>query len=244
MTMKLSRTAAISMLGSILYRNKTTRASSFLLKQQVPLHAQSFAKAYTYRPLAFFSSSTASASSSSNNNGPDKERLFPEEINIIYDSKCNVCNLEIEFLRRRDMKLAEKRSDGAKGQPRLKFTDLESGTYNPKAPENGGVTYESGMKSMHAITADGKIYSGIPVFQMAYEQVNLGWLFAVTKIKSIKRVADWVYNVFAKYRTNVTRGQNVDSLIKAYEEKQALDYQKNTALEDCNDACTEKVTSK
>ena len=49
-------------------------------------------------------------------------RLFPEEVNIIYDSKCNICKLEIDFLAKRD---AEKINVGA---PKLKMTDLESET--------------------------------------------------------------------------------------------------------------------
>ena len=50
-------------------------------------------------------------------------RLFPEEVNIIYDSKCNKCKLEIDFLAKRD---AEKINVGA---PKLKMTELESETY-------------------------------------------------------------------------------------------------------------------
>ena len=50
-------------------------------------------------------------------------RLFPEEVNIIYDSKCNICKLEIDFLAKRD---AEKINVGA---PKLKMSDLESETY-------------------------------------------------------------------------------------------------------------------
>ena len=176
------------------------------------------------------------------------DRLFPEEINIIYDSKCNVCNLEISFLRKRDRKLAEKRctdADAGKGQvpqPRLRFTDLESSDYNPEDPANGGVTYAQGMKSMHAVTANGKVVSGVPVFHMAYEQVNLGWLFAVTKIALIKRIADSLYDIFARYRTNITRGQSVDSLIQAYGEKKELEKQRKKELFDC-DSCEKKVSN-
>lgn len=181
---------------------------------------------------------------SGGNNRNRKGRLFPEEINIIYDSKCNVCNLEINFLRNRDLKLAEKRRNdnttAQPPQPRLRFTDIESSDYNPKDAANGGVTYETGMKSMHAVTANGKVVNGVPVFHMAYEQVNLGWLFAVTKIAWVKRIADSGYNVFAKYRTNITRGQNVDSLIQAYQEKKALEKQKVKELKDC-EACAEKT---
>ena len=166
-------------------------------------------------------------------------RLFAEEVNIIYDSKCNVCNIEIEFLRRRDEKLAQKRaSDGLSPQPRLRFTDLESGNYNHKDPANGGVTYEIGMASMHAVTADGKVMKGVPVFRLAYEQVNLGWLFAVTKFPFVKKIADNVYNMFAKYRTQITRGETIESLVKAYREKKAVEQKQKAA--DC-EACNEKT---
>lgn len=166
------------------------------------------------------------------------KRLFPEEVNIIYDSKCNVCKLEIDFLRRRDERLAQKRADesGSSAQPRLKFTDLESGNYDKLDPANGGISYEVGMASMHAVTKDGKVMNGVPVFSMAYEQVNLGWLFVVTKVPGVKFIADRAYNIFAKYRTNITRGQSVDSLIQAYQEKRALEELQQA--DDC-DACQE-----
>ena len=166
----------------------------------------------------------------------DASRLFPEEVNILYDSKCNVCKLEIDFLQRRDERLARKRG----GSPRLKFTDLESGNYNDQDPANGGVTYEVGMASMHAVTADGKVMSGVPVFRAAYEQVNLGWLFAITKIPWVKRIADKGYNLFAKYRTNITRGESVESLIEVYREKKALEQQQKA--DDC-EVCQTKTSN-
>jgi len=170
-------------------------------------------------------------------------RLFREEVNILYDSKCNVCKLEIDFLRRRDERLARIRAEqtghlGVEPQTRLKFTDIECENYNPKDPANGGVTYEVGMASMHAVTCDGKVMSGVPVFQLAYEQVHLGWLFAVTKIPWVKRMADKVYNIFAKYRTNMTRGRSIDSLIRAYREKKDLMEQQKSE-ENCQ-VCQEK----
>jgi len=189
---------------------------------------------------AFFSSTTK--------NKKKDQRLFPEELNIIYDSKCNVCNLEIEFLRRRDIKLAAKQQqqqqeeeDQHQGR-KLRFTDLEDAAgYNPKDPANAGVTYEQGMKSMHAVLANGQVVCGVPVFELAYHQVNLGWLFAVTKIPMIKRIADAAYDVFAKYRTQITRGESVERLIEVYRQKKTLDQQQRKA-EDCG-VCN-KATSK
>lgn len=159
------------------------------------------------------------------------ERIFPEELNIIYDSKCNVCKLEIDFLRNRDLRL---HGDA----PKLKFTDLEgeTGPYDPTDLANGGVDYASGMASMHGIWGkDGSVRVGVPVFRKAYEVVQLGWLFRVTKVPGISWLADRGYDVFAKYRTNITRGASVDSLVEAYRAQRELQQAKEAAAKDCTD---------
>jgi predicted DCC family thiol-disulfide oxidoreductase YuxK len=159
----------------------------------------------------------------------DGSRLFPEDVNIIYDSKCNVCKLEMNFLAKRD---AEKINVGA---PKLKLTDVESDGYDPKDPSNGGVTYESGMKAIHAVTSDGKVIKGVPVFQMAYEKVNLGWLFQITTWPVVKQLVDVGYKFFAKYRTYLTRGASVETLVRQYEEKKALELKmKEEDCDECN----------
>ena len=158
-------------------------------------------------------------------------RLFPEELNIIYDSKCNVCKLEIDFLRKRD---AEKINIG---KPKLKLTDLEDKNYDAKDPVNGGVTYEQGMAAIHAITRDGKVIKGVPVFAFAYEQVKLGWLFRITTWPVLKQIINVGYNIFAKYRTNLTRGASLGTLVKEYEAKKNIENQMNEI--DC-DTCESK----
>lgn len=163
------------------------------------------------------------------------DRLFPEELNILYDSKCNVCNLEINFLRRRDQKL-----NG--DQPKLKFTDLESSRYDDQDPANAFVDYEKGMKAMHAVKPNGKLMVGVPVFSEAYKQVNLGWLFAITRVPGFNWLADRGYDLFAKYRTIITRGKSVDNLVEVYKEKRLLmEKQKDRANSEC-DSCNEKST--
>jgi predicted DCC family thiol-disulfide oxidoreductase YuxK len=154
------------------------------------------------------------------------KRLFEEELNIIYDSKCNVCKLEIDFLARRDSKLASSR--------KLKMTDLECPAYNPKDPSNGGVSYEQGMAAIHAVTADGKVINGVPVFSAAYQLVEMGWLLKFTEWPILKDVVIWGYNLFAKYRTNITRGSSLEDLVEAYNFK--LSVQEAQLNEDCS-AC-------
>ena len=142
-------------------------------------------------------------------------RLFPEDLNILYDSKCNVCQLEMDFLQRRDARLH------GDARRRLRFTDLESRTYNPNDPANGGVEYATGMAAMHAVTSDGRILQGVSVFQAAYQAVGWGWWF-FRFVTTWPWAADALYHVFAKYRTRVTRGASLETLVQAHEEQQAL----------------------
>lgn len=156
------------------------------------------------------------------------ERLFPEEINILYDSKCNVCKWEMEWLRRRDREVVNKAA------PKIRLTDLEDVAFDPLDPANGGIDYEKGMKAMTAVTADGRVIQGVPVFRIAYEQVGLGWLFTITQWPVLRVLFDLGYNIFAKYRTLFTRGTRLENLIEAYEQKKVLEAkQRNDNCESC-----------
>jgi predicted DCC family thiol-disulfide oxidoreductase YuxK len=167
----------------------------------------------------------------------EQDRLFPEELNIIYDSKCSVCKLEIDFLARRDIKLS------GFSTRKLKMTDLEDEVYNPGDPANGGVSYAKGMAAIHAVTADGRVIEGVPVFSSAYQLVGLGWLFKFTEWPVIKTVVRWGYVAFARYRTNVTRGSSLEDLVEAYEAKQGLENAKNE-IEDCKSCSTNDAVRK
>ena len=189
----------------------------YLLRRQIRLTT------FPLRRFVPFSTSTFTK-------GGKKERLFPEELNIIYDSKCNVCKLEIDFLTARDSKLAS----GSKTIRKLKMTDLESDDYNPEDPANGGVQYEQGMRKIHAVTADGRVIHGVPVFSSAYELVQLGWIFRFTEWPIFKGLVGWGYDFFAQYRTNITRGSSIEDLVEAYEAKKALQEAQEQDCSSCN----------
>lgn len=186
---------------------------------------------------------------------PQQQRLFTEELNVIYDSKCNVCKLEIDFLRQRDIRLNAKQqqqpttTDAAgPSSPvgcKLRFTDLESGHYDESDPANGGITYAVGMSSMHAVTCSGQILKGIPVFEKAYQQVQLGWLFRITHWPVLQQLANIFYDIFAKYRTLLTRGSTVHALVQAYGEKRQLEINQKAASTDCiSDRCSTTTTTR
>ena len=130
-------------------------------------------------------------------------RLFPQELNLIYDSKCGVCQWEVDFLRSRD-------SEG-----RLTYTDLESEDFEEGVPRNGYLTYEAALASFHAVRADGTLLKGMPVFQEAYAAVGLGWVWSVYNNPLAARFLDLGYSLFARYRTDLTRGSSLESLYAA-----------------------------
>jgi predicted DCC family thiol-disulfide oxidoreductase YuxK len=166
----------------------------------------------------------------------DRGRLFPEELNILYDSRCNVCQLEIDFLRNRDVRLH------GPGGRRLKFTDLESGSYDGRDPANGGIDYGAGMRAMHGILPDGRVLRGVPVFLAAYEEVKLGWLFGMYNVPALKWLLDRSYDVFATHRTTLTRGTHVSDLVEAYRTKRELMEASKDERQAC-ETCAAKVSS-
>ena len=132
-------------------------------------------------------------------------------MNILYDSKCNVCKLEMDMLARRDARL-----HGSKRM--IKLTDIESDKFDPNDPANGGVSYAKGMSAINAVHRDGRVIEGPQVFLKAYELVGL-----VTEWPVFKPAVDIGYKLFAKYRTNITRGSSLDELISAYEQKKQIE---------------------
>ena len=128
--------------------------------------------------------------------------LFAEDLNLIIDGKCGICQWEKDNLR----------SLGADGK--ITFTDLED-DYDAAAARNGGVTYADGMAKITAVTRDGSILQGMEVFAACYERVGLGWIFAALEWPVVGPLIETAYNIFATVRTDITRGQSLEALIEA-----------------------------
>ena len=150
-------------------------------------------------------------------------------LNLIYDSKCGVCQWEIDFLRARDT------------EGRLTYTDLEAPDFEENVARNGFLDYETALSSFHAVRADGTLLRGMPVFREAYSAVGLGWVrslqapwaishprspmvspplpcqqvWAVYDIPVMAKLLDFGYSVFARYRTDITRGSSLEALFAA-----------------------------
>jgi len=119
---------------------------------------------------------------------------------LLYDGGCPLCVREVDFLRERDG-----------GAGKLSLVDVAADDYDPK--ENAGIEYETAMATIHGVDAEGRVYTGVEVFRKAYEAVGIGYVYALTKIPAVLNAANAVYDVWAKYRLNVTgRGSLAEHL--------------------------------
>ncbi|WOK95117.1 hypothetical protein Cni_G03824 [Canna indica] len=123
-----------------------------------------------------------------------KEDASPSKtwkIKMLYDGDCPLCMREVDFLKERNS------SYGA-----IKFVDISSKDYS--AEENQGLDYKTVMGRIHAIQSDGTIVRDVEAFRRLYEEVGLGWVYAITKYEPIATIANSVYSVWAKYRLPIT----------------------------------------
>ncbi|KAJ1273388.1 hypothetical protein BS78_06G276400 [Paspalum vaginatum] len=112
-------------------------------------------------------------------------------IKMLYDGDCPLCMREVNMLRERN-----------KSYGSIKFVDISSKDYSPD--DNQGLDYETAMGRIHAILSDGTVVTDVEAFRKLYEEVGLGWVYAVTKYEPVATMANAVYGVWAKYRMQIT----------------------------------------
>ena len=69
----------------------------------------------------------------------------------------------------------------------------------------------------------------MPVFQAAYDAVGLGWVWRVYDNPLAAKVLDVGYDLFARFRTDLTRGSSLQALYAA----------RRAARADACEACAE-----
>ena len=146
-------------------------------------------------------STAAAASAASNADLPAWTR--PSwDVRVLFDGDCPLCVREVDFLRARD-----------DGRGRLDLVDIASDDYDPRA--NRGVDFETAMATIHGITPEGDIITGIEVFERAYAAVGLGWVYAFAKYPALLRVANRVYDFWAERRLAVTGRPGMEEVMEA-----------------------------
>ncbi|KAH8487015.1 hypothetical protein H0E87_025842 [Populus deltoides] len=130
-------------------------------------------------------------------------------IKMLYDGDCPLCMREVNMLRERN------ESYGT-----IKFVDISSDEYSPE--ENQGLDYKTVMGRIHAILSDGTVVTDVEAFRKLYEEVGLGWVYAVTKYEPIATIADAIYGVWAKYRLQVTGRPPLEEILDTRKKKDEI----------------------
>ncbi|XP_045816649.1 uncharacterized protein At5g50100, chloroplastic [Trifolium pratense] len=141
----------------------------------------------------------------------EEEEQSPKDwkIKMLYDGDCPLCMREVNMLRERN-----------KSYGTIKFVDIGSDDYSPQ--ENQGLDYQTAMGRIHAILSDGTVVTDVEAFRRLYEEVGLGWVYAVTKYEPIAKIADSVYGFWAKYRLQVTGRPPMEEILEARKKKGEL----------------------
>ena len=127
------------------------------------------------------------------------------KIKLLYDGECPLCVREVNFLTKKD------RDRGI-----IKFVDIASENYDPR--DNADIDFATAMGRIHAILPDGSVIRNVEVFRRVYEELGMGWIYAVTKIPVIGLLADWIYEIWADWRLKLTGRPNLKTLIAQKEE--------------------------
>lgn len=114
------------------------------------------------------------------------------KIKMLYDGECPLCMREVNMLRERNKNYGDA----------IKFVDICADDY--AAEENSNIDFETAMGRIHAIRKDGEILTNIAAFRALYEEIGLGWVYAITYHQPWASILDAVYEFWAKYRLPVT----------------------------------------
>jgi predicted DCC family thiol-disulfide oxidoreductase YuxK len=116
------------------------------------------------------------------------------KIKLLYDGECPLCVKEVNFLLKKDA-----------GRGLINFIDISEDNYNPEA--NAGIDYETAMGRIHGILANGEIIKNIAVFREIYQILDMGWVYSLTKIPFLGKIADRFYEIWADNRLKLTGRQ-------------------------------------
>lgn len=111
-------------------------------------------------------------------------------LTLYYDGACAFCTNAMLTLRRRDR-------HGA-----LAFVDIAEPGFADFPP---GTDMAALNARVHAVTADGRVLSGLDSMQAAYSLVGMGWAVLPLRIRPLRPALAWAYDRFARNRYRVSR---------------------------------------
>ncbi len=124
----------------------------------------------------------------------------------MYDGECPLCVREVNFLTKKD-----------RGRGIVNFVDIADINYNPQ--DHGYVDFATAMGRIHAVLPDGSVIKNVEVFRRVYEELGMGWVYAITKIPIIGAIADWIYGIWADWRLKLTGRPDLEAVIVARQKK-------------------------
>jgi predicted DCC family thiol-disulfide oxidoreductase YuxK len=123
------------------------------------------------------------------------------KIKLLYDGECPLCLREVNFLQKRDA-----------GRGIVAFVDIAADDY--QAENHGGVDFKTAMGRIHAVLPDGSVIKNVEVFRRIYEELGMGWIYAITKLPVIGAFADALYSIWADWRLSLTGRPDLDTVIQ------------------------------
>ena len=141
---------------------------------------------------------------SESNSSPSTQPSW--KIELLYDGECPLCVREVNFLTKKDA-----------GRGIVKFVDIADPSYDPQ--EHGGIDFATAMGTIHAILADGTIIKNVEVFRQVYENLGMGWVYAITKVPVVGAIADWLYGVWANWRLAITGRPDINTILRTRQQK-------------------------
>ncbi|WP_019505752.1 thiol-disulfide oxidoreductase DCC family protein [Pleurocapsa sp. PCC 7319] len=128
------------------------------------------------------------------------------KIKLLYDGECPLCVREVNFLTKKDA-----------GRGIVKFVDIADLDYDSQ--DNAGIDFATAMGRIHAVLPDDKIIKDIEVFRRVYEELGMGWIYAITKLPVLGAIADWLYGIWADWRLKLTGRPDLATVIAKRQEK-------------------------
>lgn len=130
------------------------------------------------------------------------------KIKLLYDGECPLCVREVNFLTKKDA-----------GRGIIKFVDISELSYKPQ--DHANIDYATAMGRIHAVLADGTVIKNVAVFRQVYEELGIGWIYAITKLPVVGLIAEGMYEIWANWRLKLTGRQDLDYLIAQRNQKLA-----------------------
>ncbi len=128
------------------------------------------------------------------------------KIRLLYDGECPLCVREVNFLTKQDA-----------GRGIVDFVDIADLNYDPQ--DNAGIDFATAMGRIHAVLPNGTVIKNVEVFRRVYEELGMGWIYAITKVPLLGAIADWLYSIWADWRLKLTRRPELAVVIAQRQEK-------------------------